>query len=53
MIYKGLPAKPTYVDMLTGRQARPESKDINPAMTVAALIEEGGTIPAQSLAIIE
>ena len=53
MNIKGLEAEPIYVDLMKGHQARPEFKDVNPAMAVPALVEDDGRVLTQSLAIIE
>lgn len=53
MNIKGLEAEPIYVDLLKGHQARPEFRDINPAMAVPALVDDDGRVFTQSTAIIE
>lgn len=53
MNIKGLEAEPIYVDLLAGHQARPEFKDINPAMAVPALVEDDGHVLTQSIPIME
>ena len=53
MNIKGLEAEPIYVDLLKGHQAKPEFREINPAMAVPALVEDDGRVLTQSTAIIE
>ena len=53
MNIKGLEAEPIYVDLSKGHQARPEFRDVNPAMAVPALVDDDGIVFTQSTSIIE